>query len=495
MRLLLSVPKDVVRDKVMPFLDFASVWKLDFATMFVPQDFWEQVVCPQIFEDVVITEKVVYHPQAIHWLISRHMHVKMLEFPTHILDSNLDQAASVLTRANCLDFDGCNKVSNEFVRKLFGVCGSLQRVDLGGCSWLVDETLFALADRHVDLTYLNLSDVPQITDAAIQYIAFQCKTLTEVNIDNCHQLGDASILALSRSELSRVSFDNCGTISEATIISLIVTTGDILKSINMGGNRNVGNLTLQTLAHYSPHLFELDVSGCRGIGGAAYVALFQRCSNLQMLSVGWCAIPSGGLSSMCTCVSVNLLHLNLSGLHALSDVHIQQIVSRATKLKVLHLSESNLISNNALLSIAQHLPYLHELLVDLCPLLSFEGFSALFHSCRKMTYLDVSYTGFCNACLREVAEQCSDLEDLAAAETSITDAGIAYLVQHSANLGGIDIRGTAVTETALTNLIANCPDLSYINYQEHMSVSDALLELVKRRKIELKLGTEEGFFA
>jgi F-box and leucine-rich repeat protein 2/20 len=84
--------------------------------------------------------------------------------------------------------------------------------------------------------------------------------------------------------------------------------------------------------------------------------------------------------------------------------------------------------------------------------------------CSKLQHLEISYSSdLGDAALRYVAFGCPQLRFLASCGCHrVSDAGVASIAQHCAQLEHIELQECKITDTALTALGAGCPKLNYI---------------------------------
>lgn len=61
---------------------------------------------------------------------------------------------------------------------------------------ITDRTLFALAEKASQLSYLDISTCRQLTDAGLTAVARGCRLLQTVSVKHCYRLTDASLVPL-----------------------------------------------------------------------------------------------------------------------------------------------------------------------------------------------------------------------------------------------------------------------------------------------------------
>lgn len=152
------------------------------------------------------------------------------------------------------------------------------------------------------------------------------------------------------------------------------------------------------------------------------------------------------------------------------------------------MSQSDLLTNAALILIGNQLPDLTILSVRTCAQLSYNGFSALARGCRNIQYLDVTYCElFCDQCMSIIAENCLELTNLGITETSVSDVGLSYLAEHISELRRIALDYSIITEGGLIRLIKGCTDLVAIQHDGRLIESASLLKLIVKRNIQMEV--------
>lgn len=483
---LLSLPKDVIRDRIVSFIDLASLSRLDSAATSHPLR-WN--VLNHILSGSVMEGEITYKKEICKWLTSRNIQLKTVIFPRKTCDADLVQASPALLKASRIELSECNQVSNKGVQELFKMVHSLEIVELEGCSWLTDDTLIALVDKHSHLTELMLSSSPLITNAAIVHVASRCEKLIELQFEDCVQIGDEAMTALGLHE--KLYFINCGEcplISEAALLSFIAHKKDNIEKLFTHSNHCVTDRVMQHLASYSPELTELSVLGCVNISDVGYEVMVRTCQELDTLLVGDCDLSTTTLHTISSNISTVLTYLRLPNCLNLSDAAVETIAARAKVLETLVICTSELLTDCSLQSIGLHLLCLTHLEVSGSPLLSIEGIRSLVDGCKHLQYLNFSedYNLRDNS-ICEIVMRCTDLTELVCYSISITDQSLEFVAKYCTNLTSIDIGETDVTADGVELLIRSLPKLRKLICEESLGsvIPSSLQQLAQQHTIVL----------
>lgn len=487
--LLLSIPKDVVRSKIISFLNLASLRRLDVA---VTSHEYRQNVLAHVFADAEVAEERKHSKELIHWLITRKVVVYGMVFPTHVQDADLEAAYSALSQVSSVSFIKCLGLSSKCLENLFNTCGSLMIVAFEECTWLTDDTLYAAAVGSPNLQKLRIGDAPLVTDEGAARVASVCPFLGCIDFRNCAMIGDAFVRELCSCDIYYLSLAECPQVTEEALLALIAETGKNLVTFVVPSNERITDRTIQALAQYCPQLQELEICSCPNITDAGLSALVPICHSLTFLSADGCSFSSVSFNALSKSIGSQLLNLSISECNGLCDAHIEQITARSSCLEELNISQSSLLTNQTLVCIGKCLAKLQCLKVSMCDLFDYVGFAAVAGGCPNLTTLDVAFCeGFNNDCLHEIATHCPDLSDLYISDIpAITNKGIGYLAHYNTQLKYIDITCTSVTETAVIQLIHCCKSLAVITWDNRQKVTDKLQTLASQRKIHLILDTE-----
>jgi hypothetical protein len=209
----------------------------------------------------------------------------------------------------------------------------------------------------------------------------------------------------------------------------------------------------------------------RKVSAKQLVPLLRRCVGLRRISL---LLPDGGdeliLTLAAHCTSLESLVISCagctdSGIAALARVH--------TNLAELGIRFQTALTDDALRSIAQHLPTLKSLDLSGCRGITDAGVIELARSCTSLKAITLSSTRVTHVGISAIARNCPLLENFMTALIPLTDEAIITLAQWSPKLNRLCLFGASITDAALSALAAgDCP-LHHLFLGECRNVTDA----------------------
>ncbi|KAL5009984.1 hypothetical protein ScPMuIL_012289 [Solemya velum] len=102
-----------------------------------------------------------------------------------VSDVGMIQIAKQCKKLRYLNVRGCEAVSDDAVDCISRLCIRLRSLDLGKCD-ITDEALELLALNSPQLKKLSVKSCEAITDSGVMNIAYHCRSLQQLNIQDCH---------------------------------------------------------------------------------------------------------------------------------------------------------------------------------------------------------------------------------------------------------------------------------------------------------------------
>ncbi|XP_042034445.1 F-box/LRR-repeat protein 17-like isoform X2 [Salvia splendens] len=156
-------------------------------------------------------------------------------------------------------------VNDQFVNGLVtaSACGKvLKDLDFSDCK-LTDNSLKIIATTCDDLSSLDISNLNELTDSGLEYLANGCKSIQKL-------------------KLCRNGF------SDVAVAAFLENSGESLLELFLNSIVKVGPHTALSLAKCSRKLVSLDVSWCRKISNEGLGLIVDSCSSLKMLKIFGC---------------------------------------------------------------------------------------------------------------------------------------------------------------------------------------------------------------
>ncbi|XP_075508239.1 uncharacterized protein LOC142545134 [Primulina tabacum] len=155
-------------------------------------------------------------------------------------------------------------VTDQFISEVIKACGqSIKELDLANCLELTDSSLKIIGSSCVNLCSLNISNLHNLTDIGVEYLANGCRSIQKL-------------------KLCRNGF------SDEAMAAFMQSSGGSLMELSLNNVTKVGSNTALSLAGYSKKLSSLDISWCRRITNEALGLIVDNCSSLKLLKIFGC---------------------------------------------------------------------------------------------------------------------------------------------------------------------------------------------------------------
>jgi len=236
-------------------------------------------------------------------------------------------------------------------------CNKLRYLQLAECSSLNELSLAGVSQLRI----LNLSAVAVVSDKILATIAShspRLKVLILLHINSRpsgNTLTDSGLIELgnycSRLETLLLCTNQCKNDPKITakgVRSLVQSTGNTLKRLQLSGISSINDPVLHSISCYCPNITFLCVSGCEKITNQGIYFLTKKCRKLQVLKIA----KAPRLSNLCAYFvlrfcSQSLEELDVSGCGNLTDEFLQ-IIGNCIKLKLLRANGCNAFTSTGL---------------------------------------------------------------------------------------------------------------------------------------------------
>lgn len=159
--------------------------------------------------------------------------------------------------------------------------------------------LHSMANTRTPLQAIQFNGNTEVHNLHIFLLAQRCQSLKSINLWNCYQISDASIIWLvSRNHQLQILDFWCQSnriqqssrkVTNKTAIAIAKHCPG-LHTLNMSGCRLLTDTGILALATGCPLLQSLNVSGCDKITSKSLLILLQKCSKLTKLNIYDCDI-------------------------------------------------------------------------------------------------------------------------------------------------------------------------------------------------------------
>ncbi|CAH2063667.1 unnamed protein product [Thlaspi arvense] len=214
-----------------------------------------------------------------------------LEFSQGIDDSHLklvkSQCQDALSSLECLNLNGCQKISDSGIEAITSICPKLKVFSIYWNS-LTDKSMQLVAESYQDLESLNITRCVKITDDGLLRVLQKCSSLQTLNLYALSSFTDKAYKKISL--LADLRFlDLCGAQNLSDEGLGHIAKCKKLESLNLTWCVRITDAGVITIANSCTSLEFLSLFGIVGVTDRCLEALSQTCSvTLTTLDVNGC---------------------------------------------------------------------------------------------------------------------------------------------------------------------------------------------------------------
>ncbi|KAI8921239.1 hypothetical protein DFJ77DRAFT_449083 [Powellomyces hirtus] len=308
-------------------------------------------------------------------------HLSLVASREVVTDQTCMQIGRKLHQLRTLDISECRNVSDQGAIELVNL-KNLEELNLKGCELITDATASALCltTRAKPLSMLNLSLCTSITDKAVTQL-FETFDLDTLKLSGCFNITDEAFNYKSaedvQKQLTLLCLSGCYNITDSSLTRLLPNLHR-LESINVYACENVTDETMITLARCCPRLASLVISK-------------TRVSDVGIAAI---AVPSPHSKPL---TSLHTLYAGFLVSQGPSEATVRTLLATLTNLKVLDLSRSPHLADEALMTMP-HEPIgkqptslnLQVVMMRACDSISMAGAMHIVKRAPKLQRLDVA---------------------------------------------------------------------------------------------------------
>jgi F-box/leucine-rich repeat protein 14 len=266
-----------------------------------------------------------------------------------------------------LNLSLCKDVTDSSLRRITINCRNVEVLDLAGCSKITNHSLFYISMLK-KVKKLNLRSCRQISDYGIGdlcniSVQENTRSLEDLCLQDCQKLSDESLRHISAGlpNLDKINLSFCVSITDTGLKSLSKLT--TLRDLNLRSCDNISDIGVGFLGENGLNLHSLDVSFCANITDSGMKHIASGISSLRSLSLTTCSIGDDGLKRLSKALS-DLEVLNIGQCVAITDEGLLSLAEHSNRLRSLDLYGCPKVTSSAL-ALVRKLPRLERLNLEL----------------------------------------------------------------------------------------------------------------------------------
>ncbi|CAF2048431.1 unnamed protein product [Brassica napus] len=264
-----------------------------------------------------------------------------LEFSQGVEDTHLQlvksQCHDALSSLECLNLNGCQKISDSGIEAITSICPKLKVISIYWNVRVTDDCIKHLIKNCRNIIDLNLSGCKSITDIGMQLVAESYQDLESLNITRCVKITDDGLLHV---------LHKCSSLQTLNLYALSGFTDKAYKKISLLAELRfldlcgAQNLSDEGLGHIAKcnKLETLNLTWCVRITDAGVITIANSCTSLEFLSLfGIVGVTDRCLEALSQTCSATLTTLDVNGCIGIkrrSREELLQMFPRLTCFKV-----------------------------------------------------------------------------------------------------------------------------------------------------------------
>ncbi|XP_050035649.1 uncharacterized protein [Dermacentor andersoni] len=358
-----------------------------------------------------------------------------------------------------LNLSWCPQIDDSAIDCLTNQLPNLEELYLIACDHITDSSMAFVAARLTRLRVLDVKEC-EVSSAGLQQLAGFCedgvlsatlgaKALTHLGLEDCALVSDAGLesISLGLLHLSRLDLSMCLGITDAGFEHVGRMTS--LKNLALAGCEDLTGLTVHHLAAGRFSLTSLDIAYCNHIDDDAISNVSRGSGLLTLRTLNITACP-------------------------VTDVGVSALAQKLTDLRVLNISECDLVTKEGIAVVSAHLRRLRAIHMRLCMGLTN---IALKHLSRISSLEVVNLKGCSKLRNKAMAYMApgktqSNILELDVSFTAINDAGARYIAQSMQKLRSLNLSGCMVGDKGMARIARSLGSLSTLKISRCHEISD-----------------------
>ncbi|GMF10594.1 unnamed protein product [Phytophthora lilii] len=316
-----------------------------------------------------------------------------------VTDATLQEVVLTVPNLRGLNLSGCSQITDAGLWAVARHCqAQLDTIYLAQCEKVTELGLRLLA-HNCKLVLVDLSDCPQLNDAALQTLAAGCWMIETFIMKRCRGVSDAGIVKIAQccKDLRYLDVSECSRLGEYGDKALleIGKCCPKLRVLDLFGCQHVHDPGVRAVAKGCPLLTTLRLTGCRDVSSVAIRALAQQCTQLEVLSLSGCIKTTNSDLQLLATNCPQLTWLDISGSPNIDARGVRALAQNCTSLTYLSLAGCQRVGDAALSELTSAgagglTKSLGELSLADCPRVTENGVDVLTTVCTNLITLNLT---------------------------------------------------------------------------------------------------------
>ena len=394
----------------------------------------------------------------------------------------LAQCMQRFRRLKKLDFSRGGDFGDEGMLSVLQAAPNLlSSLSLSAALNLTSLAITGLRTRMPALLHLDMSNFPNMTQTAFEWVAEGCRSLQTLDVRKSSNFDDAALIKIGQNcpRLERLLASKCHKLTDIGVAGFFSSHNGRLKVLDLSACIQCGGVSALAIASKGEELLDLKLNGLSQVSAAGLLALWSNTKNLVRWEMGVeMRTTVTHRKSMLPHISDEILikanygsmlqEVHIAGACLVGDAGACAVISKCPKLRVLDLSYCGELTDVTLIKLAaESSSTLESLAVNGCGKIRDAGVIALCKGCGPKKLKSLSLNG-CSKVgdvgIQAIANFCKKMEILSISNCDSINTESMLLIVHSCRfLKSMDFSGLdLVSIDAVHALVKNCPLLTHL---------------------------------
>ena len=171
-------------------------------------------------------------------------------------------------------------------------CGRLRQLKLNDCAQLRDNAILAFADHCPNILEIDLHQCHQIGNAPVTALLSKGNCLRELRLASCDLIDDNAFLNLPDGQIYEhlriLDLTSCTRLTDAAV-EKIIKAAPRLRNLVLAKCRNITDAAVHAIANLGKNLHYVHLGHCVQITDEGVKRLVNSCNRIRYIDLGCCA--------------------------------------------------------------------------------------------------------------------------------------------------------------------------------------------------------------
>ncbi|KAK4684638.1 F-box and leucine-rich repeat protein GRR1, partial [Tremellales sp. Uapishka_1] len=315
-------------------------------------------------------------------------------------DDVLATIAKSCTRLQGLNLSGCRVVGDDGILQIAECTRNLRRIKIPNCNFVTDRSLVKLTQNCPLLLEMDLADVPQLSNAAAYSIFLHSAHLRELRFNGNTNLTDDGfpdlpyLASLTGEEAARAVGDlpwfASTPMPTPTLLRPVAETFDQLRSVDLTGCAQIGDLAIEHLVSNAPKLRTLTLAKCPLLTDNALESIERLGKHLHYLHLGHVALITDAAVTRLARSCTRMRYVDFACCPLLSDLSVFELAANLPKLRRIGLVKVVNLTDEGIYALVERHSSLERIHLSYCENVTVKAITFMLNRLVHLTHLSLT---------------------------------------------------------------------------------------------------------